>query len=100
MCLMQIINYFCGKSQGSCGQMEVLTRSGQRRGLIGGNLTHLLLLTSNFPSFISEYKQPSHALAGSQAKWRITDVYLEFWEPSLPDFEEAVGRFACIIREA
>jgi len=34
------------------------------------------------------------------SKWRITDVYLEFWELSLPDFEEVVGSFICMSREA
>jgi len=66
MYLMHIINGFRGKIQGSSGQMAAITRSGQRRGLIGGNPPHLLLLTSNSPSFISEYKQSNHALEGSQ----------------------------------
>jgi len=56
MCLMQIIDDFCGQSQGYIGQMAAITRSGQRRGLIGGNPPHLLLPTLNFPSFISEYR--------------------------------------------
>jgi len=67
MCLMQIIDEFGGQSQGSSGKMAVITRSEQRRGLIGGNPPHLLLLTSNSPSFRSEYKQPSHALEDSRA---------------------------------
>ena len=64
---MQIIDEFRGQSQGSGGQMAAITRSGQRRGLVGGNTPHLLLLTLNSPSFISEYKQPNHALEGSHA---------------------------------
>jgi len=67
MCLMQIIDEFLGQSQGSSGQMEEITRSGQKRGLIEGNPPHLLLLTSNSPSFSSEYKQPNHALEGNRA---------------------------------
>jgi len=97
---MQIIDDFCGQSQGSSGKMAVINQTGQRRGLIGGNPPYLLLLTSNFPSFISEYKNPSHALVGNRAKWRITDVYLGFLELSLPDFEEVVGSFICINRDA
>jgi len=96
---MQIIDDFCGLSQGYSGQMAAVTRSGKRRGLIGGNPPHLLLLTSNSPSFSLKYKQPSHKLVGS-SKWRITDVYLEFWELSLPDFEEVVGSFICTNGEA
>ena len=65
MCLMQNIDDFCGQSQGYSGQMAAITRSGQRRGIIGGNPPRLLLLSSNSPSFSSKYKQPSHALAGS-----------------------------------
>ena len=64
---MQIIDGFQGQSQGSSGQMETITRSRHRRGLIGGNPPHLLLLTSNSPSFSSECKQSNHALGGSQA---------------------------------
>jgi len=64
---MHIIDEFWGQSQRSSGKMAAITRSGQRRGLIGGNSPHLLLLTLNSPSFSSEYKQPSHALEGSQA---------------------------------
>ena len=45
MCLMQITDDFCGQSQGSSGKMVEITRSGQRRGLIGWNTPHLLLLT-------------------------------------------------------
>ena len=56
MCLMQIINEFQGQSKGSSGKMVAITRSGERRGLIGGNTPHLLLRTSNSPSFRSEYK--------------------------------------------
>ena len=62
---MQIIDEFRGQSQGSSGKMVAITQSGQRRGLIGLNPPHLLLLTSNSPSFTSEYKQPNHALEGS-----------------------------------
>lgn len=80
--------------------MVAINQSGKMRVLIGWNPPHLLLLTLNFPSFSSEYKQPSHALASSGVKCRITNVYLEFLEPSLPDFEEAVGNFICISREA
>ena len=64
---MQIIDEFRGQSQGSNGKMAEITRSGKRRGLIGGNPPHLLLLTSNSPSFSSEYKQLNHALEGSRA---------------------------------
>ena len=67
MCLTQIIDDFCGQSQGSSGKMAAITCSGQRRGCIGGNPPHLLLLTLNSPSFSSEYKQPIHALAGNRA---------------------------------
>jgi len=63
---MQIIDEFCGQSQGSSGQMEVITRNGKSRGLIGGILPHLLLQISNSPSFSSEHNQPSHVLAGSR----------------------------------
>lgn len=65
MYLMQIIDGFQGQIQGSSGQMETRTQSTQMRGLIGWNPPHLLLLTSNSPSFSLEYKQPNHALEGS-----------------------------------
>ena len=65
MCLMHIIDEFCGQSQGSSGQMAEITRSGKRRGLIGGIPPRLLLLTSNSPSFSLKYKHPSHALVGN-----------------------------------
>ena len=65
MCLMQVIDDFCGQSQGYSAQMAAITRSGKRRGLIGGNPPHLLLPTLNSPSFSSEYRQPNHALAGN-----------------------------------
>jgi len=29
----------------------------------------------------------------------MTDDYLKFWEPSLPNFKEAIGSFICISRE-
>ena len=67
---MQIIDGFRGQSQGSSGQTIEITQSRQRRGLIGGNPPHLLLLTSNSPSFSSEYKQSNHALEGSRASGR------------------------------
>ena len=70
MCLMHIIDDFCGQSQGYIEQMAAITQSGQRRGIIGGNPPHLLLLTSNSPSFNSEYKQLNHALEGNQASGR------------------------------
>ena len=70
MCLMQIIDEFCGQSQGSSGKIVAITWSGQRTGLIGWITPHLLLLTLNSPSFISEYKQPNHALEGSRASGR------------------------------
>jgi len=53
---MQIIDEFWGQSQRSSGKMAAITRSGQSRGLIGWNPPHLLLLTSNSPSFSLEYK--------------------------------------------
>ena len=56
MFLMQITDEFCGQSQGSSGQMAAIAQSGQRRGLIGWNPPHLLLLTSYSPSFRLEYK--------------------------------------------
>jgi len=34
------------------------------------------------------------------SKWRMTNDYLEFWEPSLPDFKEDVGSFIFISIEA
>ena len=70
MYLMQIIDEFRGQSQGTNGQMAAITKSGQRRGLIGGNPPNLLLLTSNSPSFSSEYKQSNHALEVSRASGR------------------------------
>ena len=70
MYLMQIIDGFRGQSQGSRGKTTTITLSRQRRVLIGGNPPHLLLLTSNSPSFSLEYKQPNHALEGSQASGR------------------------------
>jgi len=67
MYLMQIIDGFRGQSEGSSGQIAAITQSGERRGLIGGNPPHLLLLNSNSSSFNSEYKQPNHALEGIRA---------------------------------
>jgi len=67
---MQIIDEFRGQSQRFNGQTAAITQSRQRRGLIGGNPPHLLLLTSNSPSFSSEYKQPNHALEGSRVSGR------------------------------
>jgi len=67
---MQIIDGFQGQSQGFSGQNAAITQSRQRRGLIGGNPPHLLLLTSNSPSFSSKYKQLNHALEGSRASGR------------------------------
>jgi len=34
------------------------------------------------------------------SKEKMIESYLEFWEPSLPDFKEAIGSFRCISREA
>ena len=67
MYLIQIIDGFRGQTQGSSGQTATITRSIQGRGLRGWNLPHLFILTSNFPSFSSEYKQRNHALEGSRA---------------------------------
>ena len=35
-----------------------------------------------------------------RSKWKMIDSYLKFWEPSLPDFKEAIRSFRCISREA
>jgi len=100
MCLMQIFVEFWRQSQRFNGQLVAIIQSGQWRGFIGGNPPHLLLPTSNSPSCSSEHKQPNQCTRRQPSKWRITYVYLEFWEPSLPNFEEAVGSFICISREA
>ena len=34
------------------------------------------------------------------SKWRMIDDYLEFWEPSLPNFKNFIGSLICISREA
>jgi len=53
-----------------------------------------------FPFIQLEVQATKSCISRQLSKWRITDVYLEFLEPSLPDFEESIGSFIRISREA
>jgi len=65
---------------------------------------------NEYPSFITPHFEFPFIQLGVQAaksctrrhpsKWRMTDDYLKFWDPSLPDFKEVVGSFICISRKA
>jgi len=80
--------------------MAEITQSGQRRGLIGGNPPSFIIPHFEFP-FIQLGVQAVESCTRRQpSKWRMTDNYLEFWEPSLPNFKEAIGSFICISRYA
>lgn len=100
MCLMQPIVEFWRQSQSFSEQMEAITWNGQMRVRIGGNPPHSLLPISYSPSFSSKYKQANQCTKRQSSKWRIIDDYLEFWEPTLPDFKEVVGSSSCISIEA
>jgi len=97
---MQIIDDFQSQSQGSSGQVVAITQSGQRRGIIGGKSPSFVTPHYEFPFIHLEVQAAEACTMRQPSKWRMTDDYLEFWEPSLPDFMEFVGSFICISREA
>jgi len=53
-----------------------------------------------FPFIQLEAQEAESCTRRQSSKWRMTNDYLELWEPSLPDFKEVVGSFIYISREA
>ena len=86
---------------GSDGQMVAITSSRQRRGLIGGNPPSFITPHFEFPFIqLQTYNATKSCTRRQPSKWRMIDSYLEFWEPSPPDFKETIDSFRCICREA